>query len=362
MTREQFAKMQAGYVNEVFSFTQGEEANRARFEQLAFETFDFLISVGAKVYFGFNPDPESAFNFLRHCDYGYRGVAVPAELRQRWQEWNEEYYRMRSRNPRLELFDLMHEISESHDSSSWPQGYEWRIQDWVDVGDPSAPPPFDDRAGIVTADFFQRLRKVRQSCGGWIYAPYHGPVVFAAEPEWQVVRAEQESASRKQREAWAGTQRKMARLEEIVAAARQDAALWNAVKSRLRSTIVEWPQKEDEMSKLSGPVRTFLEQNVKAISELPEPFRASVEQNAAQDIARPGPELAGRPLAIATVYNGGAEGKAKFKFGGMEDDPLVVGFLTRILRPDDDVGQTEIISGLWSRAAMELSRERSEQQ
>jgi hypothetical protein len=89
---------------------------------------------------------------------------------------------------------MMHAIGETHDASSWPQGLEARIQDWVDQGDIGAV-PFTDRRGIVTDAFDQRLRELRQICGCWIYCDERtNCVVLAPEPEWQRVRAAQQEA------------------------------------------------------------------------------------------------------------------------------------------------------------------------
>jgi hypothetical protein len=129
----------------------------------------------------------------------------------------------------------MQDISESNDASSWPAGYETRIQDWVDAGDSSAPPPFDDRHAIVKPEFFHRLRELRQLCGGWLYWSNDlGRVVFAPEPEWQRAKAEQERQEaefkRKWDESCARGERIVRRTSEVLTGAREDAVFWAALK------------------------------------------------------------------------------------------------------------------------------------
>jgi hypothetical protein len=172
MDRAEFIERQAAEADSKLALTTGEGRARERFVQLAIETYDFLISAGADFVLVFDPWPESAGNALRGRGWGKRSagprIELPPALIQGWESWNREYFEVRARNPRLELRDMMQHISESDSASSWPSGYERRIQDWVDAGDPSTP-PFDDRHGCVTPDFFNRLRELRQLCGGWLY-------------------------------------------------------------------------------------------------------------------------------------------------------------------------------------------------
>ena len=167
------------------------------------------------------------------------------------------------RNPRLELQDALRAISESHNASSWPVGYEWRISSWVDTGDPALP-PFDDRYGIATPEFFNRLRELRRLCGGWFYwSEDSREVVFAAEPEWQRVRAEQEAVDAERQQAWKTAQalleRLAKRLPEVIAAARSDPCFWEALRNweltreaRRPSNLVPDP--------FGGPLRIATEQ------------------------------------------------------------------------------------------------------
>lgn len=129
---------------------------------------------------------------------------------------------------------MMHDIGESHNASSWPM-HEWRIADWVDAGDPSAPPPFDDRYDIVTPEFFEQLAELRRLCGGWLYwSDDVRDVVFAPEDEWQRVRAAQEEThielQRKVKESLAEFELYQKRMPEIVALARADKSFWEKLR------------------------------------------------------------------------------------------------------------------------------------
>jgi hypothetical protein len=130
---------------------------------------------------------------------------------------------------------MMHHISESHNASSWPVGYERHIQVWVDAGDPCAPPPFEDRYRIVTPEFFNRLRELRQMCGGWFYFDNDQGVTFASEAEWQRVRAAQEAAEaewrRKEEESKKRTPVYPSKgVAKVLLLARADTAFWSELR------------------------------------------------------------------------------------------------------------------------------------
>ena len=216
MDRAEFIKRQTWVADLKLSLTAGEENARERFLQLAIDTYDYLISRGAGFVQMSDPSPDSAMNGLhnfglardgpisfdtiRNSETWCRRIELSRELIERWKSWNREYVDIRARNPRLELRDMMQDISESDSASSWPHGYERHIQAWVDAGDASAPPPFDASPDILRPEFFDRLRELRQVCGGWLYWNDNlNRVVFASEPEWQQVRAAQEAAAARQR-------------------------------------------------------------------------------------------------------------------------------------------------------------------
>ena len=165
MARERFTAAQAAELDEIFGLTSGEEDLRREFEQLALETYDHLASAGRPWPLPFTPYP-SASNFAA---YDVRpGRALPDDLGRRWRAWEAQYPYLWERQPALELRDALHTISESHDSSSWPTGWEVDIRRWVEGGDGSAI-PFDDRAGVATPEFYARLAHLRRAVGGWLY-------------------------------------------------------------------------------------------------------------------------------------------------------------------------------------------------
>jgi hypothetical protein len=229
MTRDQFTTWQSRILDQLFSLTDNEEAARACFERLALDTYDCLTLAGDPAAW-LSIGPQSAAGILAKKSPS----ELPEALRHRWEDWKSQYDKLRARNPRLDLRDLMHEISESHDRSSWPYSLEDAIQDWIDADDPKTPPPFCDRDNIVTPEFYQRLRSVRPLVGGWLYwSDDRKRVVFAPEAEWQQLRAARAEARRQAAEARASAQRKLLRLQEIVAVAREDAAFWDAAKARM---------------------------------------------------------------------------------------------------------------------------------
>jgi hypothetical protein len=230
MDREKFIEYQRQAAEWQLGVLSGEEEARQRFEQLAIDTFDFIVSNGGDYWRSVYP----AINPLTSVRNQNGEVKLSPELTQRWKNWDQEYLEICARSPRLRLRDIMREISESDNASSWPE-YERRIADWVDAGDPSAPPPFIDRHGIATPEFFKELRALRQLCGGWLYwNDVVKRVVFAPEAEWQRVRAAQEAAEikrrREQQESDARLELKAERLAEVIAAARSDTSFWEALR------------------------------------------------------------------------------------------------------------------------------------
>lgn len=243
--RDHFAEQQLRATNDKLKWLENGAGARERFQQLAMDTYDAITSLGADFVMPFDPWPESAGNGLRG-GWGVLGsqarIELPGHLVQRWREWNDEYYRVRAQSPKLELRDLMQDISESHAASSWPVGYERRIQDWVDAGDALAPTPFDDRYAVAGEDTFQRLQQLRVLLKGWMFwdEKIHA-VRFAPEPEWQLVRAQQESTEAKWRREREQTRLRMERLaecrSEVLALARADLEFWSALR--------EWEQSRE---------------------------------------------------------------------------------------------------------------------
>jgi hypothetical protein len=239
MTRDEFVRLQKEvYFDQLRLLTVGEEAACARFEALALDTFDALAKT-PRFWLCLSPYPESGLNFLHQAQYLSKqqpDVVIPPGLVQRWEDWNREYYELRGRNPRLEIRDLMHTISESHDASSWPCGYEHRIQEWADNDDPATPPPFDDLNRIATPEFRRQLRQARERAGGWLFDdPEAGNIRFVPEAEWQQIRAARVKAEadiKRAREAAAGRLlRAQTRLREIAAIARADTTFCEAFRA-----------------------------------------------------------------------------------------------------------------------------------
>ena len=260
MDREKFVAWQTLVVDRKFSLTMGEDDARERFLQLAIETYDFLVSMGAHVALPFDFAPWTTEDVLRGAwKRDGRRVEISPILKERWSNWTPEYFEVRARNPRFELQEALHAISESRDASSWPVGYERRICEWVDAGDPLAPAPFEDRYGIATPEFFNRLRELRQLCGGWFYwNDSLNKVVFANEPEWERVRAEQEVADAERRRAWKEAQelheRLAKRLPKAIEAARADPRFWEALRNWELKREKRRPSKIAP-DPLGGPIR-----------------------------------------------------------------------------------------------------------
>ena len=195
MKRQAFVAFQSELLDEYFGLAPGECEARYRFEQLAIETYDCIVEKVPYAVGPFVPYP-SVFNFADY-DQG-AGEAAPPSLRQRWRDWKSEYKLLLDRQPVLELHAALREISETHTHSSWPCGYEEVIRDWVDAGDRTAPfkdsygLEFEDRYGLATPEFFERLRWLRQKVAGWLYwDDANECVIFATDEEWARMTADQ---------------------------------------------------------------------------------------------------------------------------------------------------------------------------
>ncbi len=254
LERERFQEQQLESTHYKLKWLDVDSDARCRFQQLAMATYDALSSLGAVGILAFDPWPKSAGNALtKPCWLDRQGqtrLTLPDDIAQRWREWNADYFAIRSRNPKLELRDLLQDISESHDSSSWPDGYECRIQAWVDDGDPGAPTPFQDRHGIGTVDFFRRLQTLRKKLNGWMFWDDQiSAVRFAPETEWQRFRAEQEATALRFQQEWEEarirSERRAKRLPELIALARADEEFWSELQAWERDREASRPLKEE---------------------------------------------------------------------------------------------------------------------
>jgi len=210
--RTNFIVYQRRYLAEVSALTDGEDEMWAVFETLAVDTHDALVAAGSNVWVhGYSICPDSAWNWLMTT--WEHGLVAP-DLVERWRQWAAGYPALLTRNPKLELRDLMQDISESHDSSSFPYRYEDAIFEWVLAGDISEP-PFDDRHGIVDDAFYSAMRRLQGDLmGGWLWWDEAAAAqVYVARDQWDVVRAERKAERaeyRRQREERAANDPKFA--------------------------------------------------------------------------------------------------------------------------------------------------------
>jgi hypothetical protein len=191
MNLEQFVKLQTECIETPFSLTEGEERERQRFLQMAVQTYDFLQAAGKRAgTFKINPDSAYFFNGrgLEKC----AGVSSILEI---WESWRNDYPALLERNSKLETYDMIRWISETHIFMGWPpdSALEERIQEWLDNGS-FLPLPFDDRLDMMTLEFYEKLRNLRLRLKGWLhYDESRRRVVFSPEVEWQAIRAERRS-------------------------------------------------------------------------------------------------------------------------------------------------------------------------
>jgi len=65
-----------------------------------------------------------------------------------------------ARYPRFELKLAMQDVSEDHDASSWPEGWEWRLWRW-------AGGPVEADRLLADPRHHPRLARLRSAAGGW---------------------------------------------------------------------------------------------------------------------------------------------------------------------------------------------------
>ncbi len=189
-------QVQHELLNELYAFTDKENETCERFRVLASDTIDALIAAGNNPYAVFKIQPYSAFNFLFQT---YLHPLVCEEIVARWQDWASEYPALVARNPKLELYDRLSELSENDVCRSWPSDQEHWLWQWVESGDVSTY-PLQDRNDMITQALFDRLCELRNKISGWLYyEDAQQKVVYAAEPDWRKVIAERDM---KEREAW----------------------------------------------------------------------------------------------------------------------------------------------------------------
>ena len=248
-SREQFRARQRAILEDEFALTAGEDAARETFEALALETYDLLADAGLPPH-SISLDPESSFGFDNEREAAQ--ALIPPALRRRWQAWKDAH---RALSARFALHDLLHGIGATNDHSSWPAGLETAISDWIDGGQ-REPMPFDDRHGIVTPDFYERLRRARREAGGFfVYASKAG-TRFLPEGEWQrekaLQNAQREAQTRRYNEARRQGDRFQLKIARILTLARGEAGFWDALRSWERDRETHRPSVEE--GGLTGPI------------------------------------------------------------------------------------------------------------
>jgi len=204
--RERFKRSQAATIGVDLAFAPGEHDAASRFLDLALETYDALEAAGhPPLYpFGFHSGESG------RPPIASRELAMLANsLVRKWEAWRDEYRVVMSRQPRQALHEALRLISYSHDAASWPAGYELKILNWVESGN-LMPMPLDDRLRIVTAEFYEDLRNLRQRSQGWLWFDrFANPtphVIFVRDDqlaEWRRQR-ETEEAERLRKKEQAG--------------------------------------------------------------------------------------------------------------------------------------------------------------
>lgn len=109
--------------------------------------------------------PDSAYTPSLDWDYG-----LPPDLIAEWVEHGQRWERFLERNPRARLCDMLSDISETHDASSWPYAWSGRIYDWLRSGFVGER-PFHDALGIDRPEWRSALAEASQRAGaeGWVF-------------------------------------------------------------------------------------------------------------------------------------------------------------------------------------------------
>ena len=175
------ADLPAAFQNKLEEFvglTPGEDGVHAMFSHLASATHIETMRLGA---------PITAYLARYHnadlvaADLKQTGADFSQTLLDSWYEFATLYPTIVKRNPRLELRDIMHSLSERHDFTSWPAEREWAIERWIADGAPLETEPYP-----VDPDLRARLLELHPKLGGWVYHDdRRGMVVFAQTAEFR---------------------------------------------------------------------------------------------------------------------------------------------------------------------------------
>lgn len=190
-------------IDEFTALTPGETDAHSLFSHLARATNDELQRLGSyRTLLQFSPDSVG----FGSAHIKAVGAEVSDELVQGWKRFAKLYQGLIARNPRLELRDLMQDISERRESASWPHMWEWDIERWICDGAPEGQMRYP-----VDNDIRDRLLELYPILGGWLYLDETGMVVFAETAAFRQVKvrmdAEREERIRQERERVADPQR-----------------------------------------------------------------------------------------------------------------------------------------------------------
>ncbi|WP_062112316.1 hypothetical protein [Aureimonas sp. AU40] len=106
-------------------------------------------------------NPHSAFTPTSSPEY----YALPDDLATEWQAYGTRWSMFMNRNPRVWLAWLLGQISETHESASWPFSWSLSIRDWVLSGYETER-PFHDRDGVDCPEMREHLTRLAQI--GWV--------------------------------------------------------------------------------------------------------------------------------------------------------------------------------------------------
>lgn len=110
-------------------------------------------------------EADSAFNPA--SSPGYYGL--PDDLAAEWTDYAGRWERFLAANPRCRLASMLGEISEAHDASSFPTGWEEPIRAWVRSGF-AGERPFHDGWSLDTPAWRAELARTAAEAGdGWVY-------------------------------------------------------------------------------------------------------------------------------------------------------------------------------------------------
>jgi len=161
LTTNDILKYQQQVVDEFVMLTAGESGAHAQFSHLVSATNIELQKLGSHQTI-LLPHPESAYFGLAIIND--TKAEISKDLVSGWLYFAELYPALVERSPRLELRNLMQDMSERAGGASWPDGSEWAIETWVSAGAPEDASPYPVAFGVR-----ERLLKLHSVLKGWLY-------------------------------------------------------------------------------------------------------------------------------------------------------------------------------------------------